>query len=73
MPKHVPDLMRVTGWSKPTVLRALREGRLPGYQSGPRGHWTVTDEAFARVESGTWKPPARQQIIVRPQAKGTPA
>ena len=70
MAKTVADLMNVTGWAKCTVLAALREGRLPGYQSsGKGGRWTVPDDAFRKLEAGTWRPAGRQTIIVRPARK----
>lgn len=72
MAKGVRDLMEVTGWSRGTVLAALRAGRLPGYLSAGGGKWTVPDEIFARVAAGTWRPPERQTIIVRPVRKSQP-
>lgn len=65
MAKKVTDLMAVTGWSRHTVIAALRNGTLPGYQVRPHGHWTTPDKAFAEVEAGTWRPPTAP-ITVRP-------
>jgi excisionase family DNA binding protein len=62
-PFTVTDLCRVTGWSRPTVYAAMECGRLPGYQSGPRGKWTIPAAAFRALLNGTWTPQPRELVI----------
>lgn len=62
-PYTVADLCAVTGWSRPTVYRAMEAGLLPGYQSGPGGKWMVPAEAFRALLSGTWEPRPRELRI----------
>lgn len=55
-PYTVADLCALLGWSKPTVLAALKTGLLPGYQHKAGGKWTIPAAAYRAVAEGTWKP-----------------
>jgi hypothetical protein len=55
-PYTVADLCALLGWSKPTVLAALKTGLLPGYQHKAGGKWTIPAVAYRAVADGTWQP-----------------
>lgn len=51
--RTVADLMTVTGLSKPTVLKLLNAGQLPGRKHGKR--WVITaDQLDAYCSYGVW-------------------
>jgi hypothetical protein len=58
-PRGVDDYCELLGWSRPTVIGALKAGQLPGYQNKPGGKWSVPPKAFASVADGTWIPQAK--------------
>ena len=55
-PRGVQDYCKLLGWSKPTVIGALKAGQLPGYQNKPGGKWSVPPAAFNSVADGSWQP-----------------
>ena len=65
MPKNLRDLQKLTGRSRPTVIRAIESGQLPGYRVGDNSY-TVPDEAYELLEKGYWEPVAARIEQVKP-------
>ena len=65
-PYTVDDLCTLLGWSRPTVLAALKLGNLPGYQAVSGGKWTIPAAAYRSVADGTWQPQPRPITVTNP-------
>jgi excisionase family DNA binding protein len=50
------ELCITLGRSRKTVVKALREGKVPGEQWWPGGPWVIPREAVERYLRGDWAP-----------------
>ncbi len=58
MAKTVRDLMDLTGLTRPTVIKGMTSGELPGYRVGTA--LFCTDHAYELLKTNQWVPRPRR-------------
>lgn len=61
MAKTVRDLMDLTGLSRPTVIKGMTSGELPGYRVGTA--LFCPDDGYELLKTNQWVPRSRRTVL----------